>query len=105
MAKSKLKKNSNNLPLFDQPLKKKAPSLYIEEGKYYYTRGGWIAKVVYVNDKDDICYAVHNPKTPFEVGPVLHMLSTGFAAPLFSIVEPPAYTGHPADLIKEAEVQ
>jgi hypothetical protein len=48
---------------------------------------------------------VHNPKTPFEVGPVLHMLSTGFAAPLFSIVEPPAYTGHPADLIKEAEVQ
>jgi len=95
-----LAKPKKKLPLFNKPILKEQ-DLCIVENSYFYTRGGWIAKVIYINKTMDRCFAVHNPETPYEAGPIAHELKTGFAQPLFGIMNPPAYTGHPADLVKE----
>ena len=99
---SKSKKTS---PLFNKPLGKEI-QLDIQDGSYFYTRGGWSAKVVHVCFNIDRCYVIHNPGTPYEVGPVAHEVKSGHALTmsLFPLLEPPAYTGHPADLVKEMEV-
>lgn len=98
-------KLKETLPLFNQPLSKEV-ALNIIEGKYFYARGGWVAKVVYVDTRaEGKCFVVHNPGTPFESLPIMHELKTGYAIPMFSIGEPPAYTGHPADLVKEVTIQ
>jgi len=95
-----LAKQKKKLQLFEKSIAKEI-ELNIRENSYFYTRGGWIAKVIYVNNPTQKCFAIHNPNTPYEVGPVAHELKTGFATPLFSIFEPPAFSGHPADLVKE----
>lgn len=89
--------------LFTKPLRDKK-NLKIEEGMYFSTRDGWIARIIYVDKDKSQCCAVHNPGTPYEVGPVFHDAKTGFAMPYFGILEPPAFTGHPADLIEEVSV-
>lgn len=94
------KQQKKPLPLFNQPLKKEV-KLNIEEGKYFETRGGWIAKIIYVSEIQKQCFAMHNPGTKFEVGPVFHEIDTGYANSLFGLLNPPAFTGHPADLVKE----
>ena len=75
----------------------------IKEGGYYQTRGNWIARVVYVSKTVPLCYAIHNPGSPLEVGPVAHEVGTGYAVNLtiFNFSVPPAYEGHPADLMEE----
>jgi len=78
--------------------------LDIEEGKYFNTRGGWIARVIYVSKESNQCFAIHQPGTKFESGPVFHELKTGYVMPLFSLLTPPAYTGHPADLVEEVKL-
>lgn len=91
------------LPIFKQPSKTKA-TLNIKEGSYFYTRGGWVARIVFVVNAKDLCYAVHNPGTPYESEPIVHEVNSGFAIPRLSIGEPPAYTGHPADLTEEIQI-
>jgi hypothetical protein len=105
MRRKKLSKSKVKLPLFNTPLSG-GVDLSIVEGNYYYSRGGWVARVVYVDNRNEgRCYAIHNPGTPYESSPIIHELKTGYAVPLFSVGEPPAYTGHPADLVKEVTVQ
>ena len=94
------KQSKKPLPLFNKPLRTNL-KLEIEEGKYFETRGGWIAKIIYVSSIQNQCYAIHNPGTQYEVGPVFHEIGTGNANPLFGLLNPPVFTGHPADLIKE----
>jgi hypothetical protein len=79
-------------------------SLDIVENKYFYTRGGWVAKIIYVNNITGKCFAVHNPGTAYEIAPITHDINTGFAMPMFSLLDPPAYTGHPSDLVREMSV-
>ena len=99
------KKSKEQPPLFNHPLSK-GVILDVAEGKYFYARGGWIAKVIYVDNRPPgKFYAIHNPATPFESSPVMHLLETGYATPILSIGEPPAYNGHPADLVKEVVIQ
>lgn len=96
------KKLKEQPPLFSKPLSKEI-NLNVEEGRYFYSRGGWIAKVIHVDTRPPgRFYAIHNPGTSFESSPIIHELKTGYATPMFSIGEPPSYTGHPADLVKEA---
>ncbi len=105
MPKPKLTKSKKTLPLFNKPLSK-GVDLKIIDGAYYYARGGWVAKVIYVDSREEgRCYVIHNPGTPYESLPIIHELKTGYAIPTFSIGEPPAYTGHPADLVKEVVIQ
>lgn len=99
----KLSKSKVKSPLFNKSLKQ-GEKLEIEEGKYFYTRGGWVARIIYVIKSDNKCFVVHNPSTPYENGPIAHELNTGYAIPMFSFLEPPSYTGHPADLVKEVVV-
>ena len=103
MRRVKLSKSKKKLPLFNKPLKSDI-KLNVEEGLYFYTRGGWVARILYVNKSNRKCFAVHNPGTPYEAGPIAHELESGFAVPMFSFLEPPAFTGHPADLVKEVNI-
>jgi hypothetical protein len=82
---------------------KKEIDLNILEGKYYHTRGGWIAKVVHVSTSQKICYVIHNPGDATESAPILHDKKNGFALypSILAFLVPPAYGGHPADLIEE----
>ncbi len=96
------KKSNPDFLLFTKPLKDR-PNLKIEEGKYFNTRGGRIAKIIYVSKETKQCCAIHSPGTKFENGPIFHELETGYALPLFSLLTPPTYTGHPADLIEEVK--
>ena len=75
----------------------------IEGDRYYNTRGGWLCKCIYVNQNVRIAYVVHNPNTDMEAGPVMHSIDTGFAidVSLLNHMTPPAYKGHPADVIEE----
>ena len=84
--------------------------LKIEKGKKYKTIGGWEAECVYSNGQ--YVYFIHS--TPSDVviakdfrisgddvvGPVTHTLD-GRAVSAFSVNEPPAFHGHPADIIEE----
>ena len=95
------KRSNKKSPRFIRPLNPNDIELNIIEGKYFYTRGGWLAKVIYVSNTLSQCYVIHHPGTEYEIGPIFHDITTGYAIPFFSLLEPPAYTGHPADLIKE----
>ena len=77
--------------------------LSIQEGRYYRTRGNWIAKIIHINEKSQICFVIHNPGNEFEQGPVMHELLTGnvLEISLYSFLTPPAYYGHPSDLVEE----
>lgn len=90
MKLSKLKPKSNKI-------------LHFKEGGYYTTVGGWTARVIYVKPALNICFAVHNPSTEMEAGPIPHELTTGVALSFTNLpfMTPPAYLGHPADLIAE----
>ena len=79
--------------------------LKVEEGDYFTTRGGWLARILYINNIVGVCYAVHNPGTQYEIGPILHERDTGYSISLMipGMVAPPAYEGHPADLIKKVK--
>lgn len=88
----------NDLESSEQPIQ-------LKENAMYYTRGGWVATVIWING--NTCYVIHNPKTAYETGPVLHDKSTGYAIYVtFAgnlIAPPPTFKGHPADLVKEVE--
>lgn len=91
--------------------------LTFEVGKYYKTRGGWKALIVWIDGCVDNTppthvisfgkqwiYCVHKPNTTEERGPVSHVYSTGKAVTQFSVNEPPQYEcDHPADLVEEWE--
>lgn len=81
----------------------KFPVPIIREGGWYQTVGGWTARVVYVNAKLGLAFAIHNPSTEAEAGPVPHDYKTGIvvAMSIPPFMTPPAYFGHPADLLKE----
>jgi hypothetical protein len=98
-----LKKSKESLPLFNEPFPQKL-KLNIKENSFFQTRGGWVAKVVYIYVDSNRCIAIHNPNTPYESSPIIHENDSGFAIPAFSIGEPPTYSGHPADFVKEVQI-
>ena len=61
------------------------------------TRGGWLARVLWVDRKNQI-YCLHQPGTAGEYGPVFHE-PDGTARPMFGVMSPPTYGDHPADLV------
>ena len=75
----------------------------LQDNRYYTTRGGWLAKCIYVNPITKLAYVIHNPSTEIEAGPVMHSMETGFAidVSLLNHMTPPAYNGHPADITEE----
>ncbi len=76
----------------------------LEVGKYYRSRGGWKAVVIWETTKisnlvTTYYYVVHRPATKDESIPVCHD-SNGRSQSSFSVNEPPSYDLHPADLVE-----
>ena len=62
------------------------------------TRGGWDAVVVQVSELRDGFYAIHESDAGQTSAPIWHW-PDGSAHAVFSVYEPPAYCGHPADIL------
>jgi len=81
--------------------------LELKEGKEYITRGGWTAKVLYIdkiNESTGITVYSQTfiaPHTYKEKEEIVHHDNNGMALISFGVHVPPTFKGQPADIIKE----
>ena len=69
----------------------------VRVGDEFTSRGGWLARVIWVRTDGSGFYTVHKPDTAEEVVPVYHF-PDGRALPIFVVCPPPHYNGDPADV-------